>query len=148
MSLCMTETFPKRQNGVKLMKYVSFHTANTSRCPVKGYSGLWLYLWICGLCRALDSDEEYIDLSVRCGCRRRQMGCHDHSSACQSGRWLYSPHCLLALNSLLAVLWLILSLSVWSASSVTCEERSCTERHTQQISVGRYDSLLLLCNIA
>jgi len=70
---------------------------------------LWLYPYACGLHRALDSDEEYIDLSgVR---RRRQMGCHGHSPACQSSRWLYSPHCLLALNSLLAEPWLIVSVS-------------------------------------
>lgn len=64
-----------------------------------------------------------------------QMGCHGCSSACQSSRWLYSPHCLLALNSLLAGLWLILSVSVWSASSVTCEEYSSTGRRTRSLSV-------------
>lgn len=68
--------------------------------------------------------------------RRRQMGCHGHSSACQSGRWLYSPHCLLALNSLLAELWLILSVSrCGHTPQWPVRKSSSTETRTQRLSV-------------
>ncbi len=90
MQLCMKH-FPKVKTGqTDEVRFIS-HNEYISIQPSVSSEGLQLkselYLWICGLCRALDSDEEYIDLSVRCGCRCRQMmGCHGCSSECQSGR--------------------------------------------------------------